>query len=83
MARTTASKTLRFEFIHLQIVLSIVFVLLMLLLPNSTNYLSVLSAEAQTSLTTNQDDQMLLDLFRLLVLMEQLEVWSLIYSIPL
>jgi hypothetical protein len=57
VARTTARKTLRFEFIHLQIVLSIVFVLLMLLLPNSTNYLSILSAEAQTSLKTNQDDQ--------------------------
>jgi hypothetical protein len=54
---STAKKALTFEFIHRQIVLSIVFVFLMLLLPNSTNYLSILSAEAQTSLTTTQDDQ--------------------------
>jgi hypothetical protein len=57
VARTNARKTLRFEFIHLQIVLSVAFVLLMLFMPNSTNYLGILSAEAQTSPTTNQEDQ--------------------------
>jgi hypothetical protein len=55
---SASKKTLRFEFIYRQkIVMSAVFISLMLLFPYSTNNLSNLSAEAQTSLTTTQNDQ--------------------------
>ena len=55
---SVSKKTLRFEFIYRQkIVMSTVFISLMLLFPYSTNNLSNLSAEAQTSLTTTQNDQ--------------------------
>ena len=55
---SASKKTLRFEFIYRQkIVMSTVFISLMLLFPYSTNNLSNLSAEAQTSLTTTQNDQ--------------------------
>ena len=54
---SAANKTMRFEFNYPQIGATGAFVFLMLLLPYSTNYLSFLSAEGQTSLTTTQDDQ--------------------------
>jgi hypothetical protein len=56
-ALSASRKTLRFEFNYRQIVRSAAFILLVLLFPYSTNYMSNLSAEAQTSLTTTQDDQ--------------------------
>ena len=56
-ALSAPRKTLRFEFNYRQIVRSAAFILLVLLFPYSTNYMSNLSAEAQTSLTTTQDDQ--------------------------
>lgn len=54
---SAARKTLRFEFVYRQIVRSAALIFLVLLLPYSTNYMSNLSAEAQTSLTTTQHDQ--------------------------
>jgi hypothetical protein len=54
---SAANKTRRFEFNYPQIGATAAFIFLMLLLPYSTNYLSILSAEGQTSLTTTQDDQ--------------------------
>jgi hypothetical protein len=54
---SASSNTLRFEFIYRKIVRSAALIFLALLLPYSTNYMSNLSAEAQTSLTTTQDDQ--------------------------
>jgi hypothetical protein len=56
-ALSPSSKTLRFEFIYRQIVRSAALIFLVLLLPYSTTYMSNLSAEAQTSLTTTQEDQ--------------------------
>jgi hypothetical protein len=56
-ALSASSKTLRFEFIYRQIVRSAALIFLVLLLSYSTDYMSNLSAEAQTSLTTTQDDQ--------------------------
>ena len=56
-ALSAGRKTLGFEFIYRQIVRSAASILLLLLFPYSTNYMSNLSAEAQTSLTTTQDDQ--------------------------
>lgn len=56
-ALSASRKTLRFEFNNRQIVRSAAFILLVLLFPYSTNYMSNLPAEAQTSLTTTQDDQ--------------------------
>src|SRR5215211_7553181 len=56
-ALSASRKTLRFEFNYRQIVRSAAFILLVLLFSYSTNYMSNLSAEAQTSLTTTQDDQ--------------------------
>jgi hypothetical protein len=56
-ALSASRKTLRFEFNYRQIVRSAAFILLVLLFPYSTNYMSNLPAEAQTSLTTTQDDQ--------------------------
>ena len=56
-ALSVSRKTLRFEFNYRQIVRSAASILLVLLFPYSTNYMSNLSAEAQTSLTTTQDDQ--------------------------
>jgi hypothetical protein len=54
---SAAKETTRFGFIYPQIGVSTAFIFLILLLPYSTNYLSILSAEGQTSLTTTQDDQ--------------------------
>jgi hypothetical protein len=56
-ALSASRKTLRFEVNYRQIVRSAAFILLVLLFPYSTNYMSNLSAEAQTSLTTTPDDQ--------------------------
>ena len=56
-ALSPSSKTLRLEFIYRQIVRSAALIFLVLLLPYSTTYMSNLSAEAQTSLTTTQEDQ--------------------------
>jgi hypothetical protein len=55
---SASRKTLRFEFLYRQkIVMSAVFIFLMLPFPFSTNNLRNLPAEAQTSLTTTQNDQ--------------------------
>jgi hypothetical protein len=56
-AHSPSSKTLRFEFIYRQIGRSAALIFLVLLLPYSTTYMNNLSAEAQTSLTTTQQDQ--------------------------
>jgi hypothetical protein len=56
-ALSAAKKTLRFEFIYRQIGITTEFIFLMVLLPYSTTYLSILSAEGQTPLATTQDDQ--------------------------
>ena len=56
-ALSPSSKTLRFEFIYRQIERSAELIFLVLLLPYSTTYMSNLPAEAQTSLTTTQEDQ--------------------------
>jgi hypothetical protein len=56
-ALSPSSKTSRFEFIYRQIVRSAALIFLVLLLHYSTTYMSNLSAEAQTSLTTTQQDQ--------------------------
>jgi hypothetical protein len=55
---SASNKTLRFEFLYRQkIVMSAVFIFLMLLFPFSINNLCNLSAEAQTSVTTPQNDE--------------------------
>jgi hypothetical protein len=54
---SASRKTLTFEFIYLQIVRSAALIFLVLLLPYSTNYMGNLSAEAQTSPRTTQEDQ--------------------------
>jgi hypothetical protein len=55
---SASRRALRFEFLYRQkIVVSALFIFLVLLFPFSTNNLCNLSAEAQTSLTTTQNDQ--------------------------
>ncbi|HKG72395.1 MAG TPA: hypothetical protein VKA87_10870 [Nitrososphaeraceae archaeon] len=56
-ALSTSRKTFSIESISRQLVRSAALIYLVLLLPASGNYMSNLSAEAQTSLTTTQEDQ--------------------------